>query len=168
VIGVDGGPGDVNVPESSGDGGRGRAWGWVVGSEVVEVALPNGAVAWVQARQLDGGGATKTGVGRFDFGEVSQTLEGVSEAIKGAVVKAAPSKVSVKLGLELAVKSGALVGLLVDGQTKGSLEVTLEWTHSPAPSSTTPPSATAAAVPAASVPAAGPGSASAGSATPAP
>lgn len=95
-------------------------------SKVVEVSLPNGGVALVQARQVDGG-ATKTGLGRLDFDGVAKTLEGVADAIHGAVTKAAPSKVSVELGLELAVKSGVLVGLVVDGETTGSLKVTLEW-----------------------------------------
>lgn len=99
-------------------------------SKVVEVTLPNGAVALVQARQVDGGGATKTGFGKLDFDGVSKTLEGVTEAVRSAVAKAAPSKVSVELGLELAVKSGALVGLIVDGESTGSLTVTLEWERS--------------------------------------
>lgn len=96
-------------------------------SKVVEVQLPNGAVALVQARQVDGGGATKTALGRLDFAGVVATLEGVTEAIRGAVAKAAPSRVSVELGLELAVRSGVLVGLIVDGETAASLTVTLEW-----------------------------------------
>lgn len=99
-------------------------------SKIVEVALPNGAVALVQARQVDGGGATKTGFGKLDFDGVSKTLEGVTEAVRSAVAKAAPSKVSVELGLELAVKAGALVGLIVDGESTGSLTVTLEWDRS--------------------------------------
>ncbi len=96
-------------------------------SKIVEVTLPNGAVALVQARQVDGGGATKTGFGRLDFDGVTKTLEGVTEAVRSAVAKAAPSKVSVELGVELVVKSGALVGLIVDGESIGSLTVTLEW-----------------------------------------
>jgi hypothetical protein len=42
-------------------------------------------------------------------------------------MKAAPRKVSVELGLELAVKSGVLVGLIVNGDTSASLTVTMEW-----------------------------------------
>lgn len=96
-------------------------------STVVEVTLPNGAVALVQARQVDGGGATKTAFGRLDFDGVTATLAGITDAVRAAVAKAAPSKVSVELGLELAVKSGVLVGLIVDGESTGSLTVTLEW-----------------------------------------
>lgn len=101
----------------------------MVESAVVEVSLPNGAVALVQARQFDGGGATKTGFGKLDFDGVTRTLEGITEAVRSAVAKAAPSKVSVELGLELAVKSGVLVGLIVDGESSGSFTVTLEWEH---------------------------------------
>ena len=43
--------------------------------------------------------------------------------------KAAPSKVSVELAMEFAVKSGTLTALIVDGESKGSLTVTLEWEH---------------------------------------
>lgn len=94
---------------------------------IVEVELPNGAVALIQARDVDGGGATKTAFGRLDFDGVTKTLEGVSESIRKAVAKAAPTKVSVELGLEMAITSGALVGLIVDGETTASLKVTLEW-----------------------------------------
>jgi len=103
-------------------------------SKIVEVALPNGGTALVQARQVDGTGATKTKIGRLDFAGVARTLEGVAEAIHGAVARAAPTRVSVELGLELAVTSGVLVGLVVDGETTASLAVTLEWERPPAPS----------------------------------
>lgn len=95
--------------------------------KVVEVVLPNGAIALVQARQVDGGGATKTSLGKLDFDGVIKSLEGITDAVRAAVVRAAPSKVSVELGLELAVKSGVLVGLIVDGESSGSLTITLEW-----------------------------------------
>jgi hypothetical protein len=96
-------------------------------SRVVEVVLPNGAVALVQAREVDGGGATKTAFGRLDFDGVTATLAGITDAVRAAVSKASPNKVSVELGLELAVKAGVLVGLIVDGDSTGSLTVTLEW-----------------------------------------
>ena len=59
--------------------------------------------------------------------DVTGTLEGLSTAIKSALAQAAPDKVTVVLGLELAVKSGTLTGLLVEGDGKASLNVTLEW-----------------------------------------
>lgn len=96
-------------------------------SEIVEVTLPDGEVILVQAKPIDGGGATKTGFGRLDLKGVSKTLESVAEAIGDAVRTAAPTKVSVEMGIDLAIKSGVLVGLLVDGESKASLTVNLEW-----------------------------------------
>jgi hypothetical protein len=98
-----------------------------VESEIVEVTLPNGATALVRARVVDGGGAVKTRREKFDFASVAATLEGVTDSIRGALAKAAPDSVSVELSFELAVKSGVLVGLLVDGETTGSIMVTLGW-----------------------------------------
>lgn len=99
-------------------------------TRVVEVTLPNGTTALVRAVEVDGGGATKTAFGdKFDFGDVAGTLEGLSDAIRSSLAKAAPDKVTVVLGLELAVKAGRLTGLLVEGEGRGSLTVTLEWGH---------------------------------------
>lgn len=95
-------------------------------SRIVEVSLPNGATALVRA--VDAGGATKTNaLSKFDFDDVGRTLEGLAEAVKASLVKVAPKKVTVELGVELAVKSGKLTGLLVEGEGSGSLKVTLEW-----------------------------------------
>lgn len=96
---------------------------------IVEMELPNGSTVLVRAADLDGGtGATKTGWSdKFEYGDLAATLEGLSSAIRSALANAAPEKVSVALGIELAVKSGALTALLVEGEGKGSLSVTLEW-----------------------------------------
>lgn len=98
-------------------------------ADIVEVELPNGKTALVTARQLGGGGATKTSLGRLDLSSVSETLEGVAAAVVAGLTKAAPTKVSVELAMEFAVKSGTLTALIVDGESSGSLTVTLEWEH---------------------------------------
>ena len=95
---------------------------------VVEVTLPNGAVALVRAVAVDGGGATKTAFeGTFDFDVVGMALSGIADTIKSGLAAAAPDKVSVELGLEVAVKAGKLTALLVEGSGTASLKVTLEW-----------------------------------------
>ena len=96
--------------------------------QVVEISLPNGSVALARVSRAGQTGAEKTAaVPRFDFEDVSRALEGLTQALKGALEKAAPDKVTVELGLELAVKSGKLTGLVVEGAGKGSLGITLEW-----------------------------------------
>ena len=101
-------------------------------SSVVEVRLPNGTVALVRAADVDGGGQAAEKVvwkDVFDFDHVSGTLEGIAQAIRSGLAKAAPTKTTVELGIELAVKNGLLTGLLVNGQADTSLKVTLEWSR---------------------------------------
>jgi hypothetical protein len=101
---------------------------------VVEVSLPNGTVALVQVADLDSAAHAAEKVAWkdvFDFERVSGTLEGIAEAIRSGLDKAAPTKTTVELGIELAVKNGQLTGLLVNGQAATSLKVTLEWTRKP-------------------------------------
>lgn len=99
---------------------------------VVEVVLPNKAVALVRAADLDaeGGGQVAEKVGWrdvLDFEGVSGTLEGIAQAVRSGLEKVTPSKTTVELGIELAVKHGKLTGLIVEGDASASLKVTLEW-----------------------------------------
>lgn len=98
-------------------------------NQVVEMNLPNGSTVLARVAAVDGGGAEKASVGipNFDFDDVGESVQGLAEVLKAALVKVAPDKVSVELGLELAVKSGKLTGLIVEGEGKGSLAVTIEW-----------------------------------------
>ncbi len=93
--------------------------------ELVEVKLPNGATMRVQATVL--GGEEDVAFGLLSFDDVSKTLEGIAEAISGAVHKVKPTKAVVELGLELAVESGKLTTLLVKGNGKANLKIVLEW-----------------------------------------
>ena len=49
---------------------------------------PDGRVA----RQVDGGGASKTSRRKLDLESVSRTLDGVSEAVQKGLVKAVPTR----------------------------------------------------------------------------
>jgi hypothetical protein len=101
---------------------------------IVEVELPNGVTALVQAIDAGGGAAKAAHVGRLDLSALTGTLEGMSMAVKSALAKAAPDTVSVEFGLELAMKSGALTAMLVGGEANASLRVTLEWQSGDRPS----------------------------------
>ena len=79
-------------------------------TRIVEVALPNGTVALVQAADLDEGGHDAEKVGRkdiFNSENVSGTLEGVAEAVRSGLAKVTPSKTTVELGIQLAVRTGS-------------------------------------------------------------
>jgi NTP-dependent ternary system trypsin peptidase co-occuring protein len=105
-------------------------------SKVVEVVLPNKAVALVQAADLDEGTELQEDEGvaekvgwkdTFDLEQVAGTLEGIAQAIRSGLEKAMPNKTTVELGIELAIKNGMLTSMLVDGKADASLKVTLEW-----------------------------------------
>jgi len=101
----------------------------------VEVELPNGVTALVHAVDAGGGAAKAARAGKPDLSAVMGTLEGMSLAVKSALAKAAPDKVAVEFGPELAMKAGALTAMLVDGRGSASLRVTLEWQGSDGPGS---------------------------------
>ena len=101
-------------------------------ARLVEVDLGGGAVALVRAVDLpdddDEGGAEKVGWrDRFDLTDVTDMLDGVAQSLRAAAESAKPSKMKVELGIELAVKSGKLTGIIVEGSGTASLKVTLEW-----------------------------------------
>lgn len=102
-------------------------------SDTVVVDLGDG----LQMRVQVAGGGEKRGEvatrGGAD-GRAAFSLDGAFEAIRalsqrlGTVLREVqPTKASVKYGLELEVRDGALLATLVRGGGKTSLEVTLEW-----------------------------------------
>jgi Trypsin-co-occurring domain 1 len=95
-------------------------------SRIVEVKLPNGTVALVQAVEVDevDGGAQQVDWKKvFDLDQLTATLDGVARAVRSGVEKALPSRTTVELGISLAV----MTTLIVDGSAQASLTVTLEW-----------------------------------------
>jgi len=96
-------------------------------SKIVEVKLPNGAVALVQAEEVGGAAVQVDAKKMFDLNQLTTTLDGVAQAVRSGVEKALPSRTTVEFGISLAVKNGLLTSLIVDGTAQGSIKVTLEW-----------------------------------------
>jgi hypothetical protein len=95
---------------------------------VVAVRLPNEAVALVRAVDLDGQAAEKVAWREtYSLADVSETLEGIAQAIRSGLEKVTPSKTTVEFGIDVALKNGKLTGLVVEGEANASLKVTLEW-----------------------------------------
>jgi hypothetical protein len=51
--------------------------------------------------------------------------------VKDAIDSIGPERASVEFGVQVAVKSGQLTGLVVEGSGQASLKVTLGWGSSP-------------------------------------
>lgn len=94
----------------------------------MEMRLPNDATVLARVNAVDGGGAEKVAaLPSFDFKDVTRTLAGVATAVDAALDKVKPSKVVLEFGLEVGAKNGKVSGLLIEGEGRGSLRVTLEW-----------------------------------------
>ena len=106
----------------------------------VPVTLENGATIKVEASSFDefiDDSAGETGeVVEGDVSavldhlqEVKNAIEGISQTVKSSLDKAKPSKASVQFGLELGYESGQLTAMIVKGQGKANLNITLEWDY---------------------------------------
>ncbi len=74
-----------------------------------------------------GGGQDVAKLGLPEFSDVTKMVESVGASFYEALAAIAPKKASVEFGIEVALKSGKLVGLLVDGSGTATIKVTLEW-----------------------------------------
>lgn len=106
----------------------------------VPVQLENGAIIKVEASSFDELIDESAGeTGEVIQGNVSAVLdhledvknaiEGISQTVKSSIDKAKPSKASVQFGIELGYESGQLTAMIVKGQGKANLNITLEWNY---------------------------------------
>ena len=93
--------------------------------ELVPVKLANGTQIRVAATML--GGEEDVAFKLLSFDEVTNTIEGIAGSLNAALQKVKPKKASVEFGLEVAVESGKLTSLLVNGSGTATLKITLEW-----------------------------------------
>jgi hypothetical protein len=63
----------------------------------------------------------------FRFEEIQNAIEGIGEMVIAALSKIRPQKAVVEFGIEVGLESGQLTALLVKGNAKSNLKITLEW-----------------------------------------
>lgn len=61
------------------------------------------------------------------FDDVLHSLQSLSKAVYETIQTVAPKKATVEFGVEVAAESGKLTALLVKGEGKANLKITLEW-----------------------------------------
>ncbi|WP_432743707.1 hypothetical protein H7827_07750 [Streptomyces sp. JH002] len=113
---------------------------------ITEISLPDGTPVLARVSGIEElhrptapGGYTDTGyvdtgiadraVAQLDSlrGLIGGVAASLAEGLRGV----RPDEVSVTFGVELTARAGKIVGLLADGETKGSLTVTLSWHGTP-------------------------------------
>lgn len=97
-------------------------------TKIISVELSDGTVVKVEATPI---GEQKVSSNNKLFRDVTPAIKSITneiaDTLKDIQQTVKPDKVSVKLGLEVAVESGQLTALLVKGTSKANLEITMEW-----------------------------------------
>ena len=94
--------------------------------QIVSAQINENVVLMVETRGL--GGEQDVNAGQLlDFQGVTDAIEALTGAIATTINKVKPDKATVELGLDVAVKSGKLTALLVEGTGKGNIKITLQW-----------------------------------------
>ncbi len=93
-------------------------------SSIIPVELPNGTRVNIEVAST---GREDVGFDVKSFTDVTDAIESIAEAVTTSLRKAAPTKASVKFGLEIQIEQGSLVAAIVRGTGKANLEITLEW-----------------------------------------
>ena len=96
-------------------------------TRIVPVELADGTKVLARASMLGG----EEDVGALDralsFTQVTAIIESIARTLSATIEKVKPDKASVEFGIELAIESGQLSALIVQGSATGSLKITLEW-----------------------------------------
>jgi Trypsin-co-occurring domain 1 len=98
-------------------------------TKVIPVKITETLTVMVEARAL--GGEEDVSNKLLSFEPVTEAIEAIANQIGSTVEKIKPDKVTIEFGLEISVKSGQLVTLLVNGEQKGNLKISMEWGNKP-------------------------------------
>ena len=93
---------------------------------VVPVTV-DGVEFLVEVRESRGGAETVGLEDKFNLDGVRQTIEAMAAQLEKAWTKVQPSEATVEFGLDLTVKSGKLVGMIVEGGAAASMKITMTW-----------------------------------------
>lgn len=94
--------------------------------ETISAKLADGTIVKVQVAAT-GGRQDVSGGAIPNLKDVGKAIEGIVDAVATPIHKAMPSKATVKFGVDVALEAGQMTALLVKGNGKASLEITLEW-----------------------------------------
>lgn len=93
-------------------------------AEPIPVQLDNGTVVRIESTLI---GEEDVAFDIRPFKEVTDAIEGIAGAVTETLRKVKPDKATVEFGLEMAVSSGQLTAIIVQGSGKANLKITMEW-----------------------------------------
>src|SRR5262245_50222299 len=97
--------------------------------KIIHVELSDGTQVAMRATVLN----PEQPVAAFDkvlpFTQVTEIITGVAGELATALRTVKPDKASVEFGIEVAIETGQLTALLVQGTSTANLKITLEWSE---------------------------------------
>ncbi|MFF2013689.1 CU044_2847 family protein [Streptomyces sp. NPDC058195] len=121
-------------------------------ARITRIEMPDGTEVWARISGAGepvppGPGPSFSDIGAGNIADrVQARVEGLHSLVTSVARSLAeplravrPDTVSVEFGIELTAKAGKVIGLLADGEAKGSLNVTLTWNGGPPPLDPPPP-----------------------------
>ena len=94
-------------------------------TQIVSTELASGNILNVEATVPTGMDTME--LDNSEFGNVTDTLQEVVEALERVITSAKPTKATVEFGVEVSAGAGKLTALLVKGSGTANLNITLEW-----------------------------------------
>ena len=94
-------------------------------TQMIPVELANGTMIYVQTTLL--GGEEQVSVHFPNFDEIGHAVEGIAHTLVASLERVKPRRTSIELGVAVALESGKLTALLVQGSSTANLKITLEW-----------------------------------------
>ncbi|MEM7556556.1 MAG: CU044_2847 family protein [Cyanobacteria bacterium P01_A01_bin.84] len=94
-------------------------------TENIPVQLDNDVNIMIEATLL--GGEEEVDFDFLPFEQVTNAVEVIANSMTQTIKKVQPSKASIELGLEVGLKEGKLVTLIVQNSAKANFKITLEW-----------------------------------------
>ncbi len=92
--------------------------------ETIDVTLEDGTIIKFETSSL---GKEDVSITSRPIKELCNSIESIVAAIYQPLKNSKATKASVKFGIDVALESGQLTALIVKGNTKANLEITLEW-----------------------------------------
>jgi hypothetical protein len=102
---------------------------------VVEAQLGGtGDTVAIAVRQVDGGDDREQDVSAFTealrFDDLAESVSKIASAMTDALRRAAPDEAEVTFGVDVAVKSGKLTSMIVEGDATAAFQIRLLWKKS--------------------------------------
>ncbi|MBK6784806.1 MAG: hypothetical protein IPG79_14345 [Saprospiraceae bacterium] len=96
-------------------------------NEYLDLELEDGTFIKIECTSI---GREKVSVQNFLFANLLKSISSTIKQVRSSLNTINPDKVQIKFGIEASIESGQLAAIIVKGEGKSNIEVTIEWSNS--------------------------------------